>query len=310
MNPPTDAAPELPLDSGAAAAATVSPTRPFYWSVRRELWENRSIYVAPLLVAALVLFGTLLGLLSLPEKVRALAEQATTARRAFQALRMAPAPIMLTTFLIGMFYALDALYGERRDRSLLFWKSMPVSDTTTVLAKAAIPLLVLPLIGFALSASVVAVLLLAATLILLGSGVSPAPLWAEVGRFREPVIMFYGLAAHALWFAPIYGWLLLVSGWARRLPFLWATLPPLAIMLFERIAFDGSLMRSLVKYRLGGALEEAFRYGPGVEPGTVDELWQLTPGRFLSSPGLWSGLLFAAACLVAAIRLRRGREPT
>ena len=58
---------------------------------------------------------------------------------------MAPAPIMLATFLVGLFYSLDALYGERRDRSILFWKSLPVSDRTTVLSKASIPLVVLPL---------------------------------------------------------------------------------------------------------------------------------------------------------------------
>ena len=65
---------------------------------------------------------------------------------------MAPAPIMFATFLVGLFYCLDALYGERRDRSILFWKSLPVSDRTTVLSKASIPLVVLPLIAFALTA--------------------------------------------------------------------------------------------------------------------------------------------------------------
>ena len=60
---------------------------------------------------------------------------------------MAPAPIMFATFLVGIFYCLDALHGERRDRSILFWKSLPVSDLTTVLSKASIPFAVLPLIG-------------------------------------------------------------------------------------------------------------------------------------------------------------------
>ena len=58
---------------------------------------------------------------------------------------------MGTAFIVGIFYSLDALHGERRDRSILFWKSMPVSDLTTVLSKASIPLVVLPLLSFAIS---------------------------------------------------------------------------------------------------------------------------------------------------------------
>src|SRR5688572_4859837 len=108
--------PEYPIDS----------TRPLYWSVRRELWENRSVVLAPLIVAAVVLFGTLLSTISLPKKVR----QNAVIVQPFQ---MAPAPIMLAMFIVAAFYSLDALYGERRDRSILFWKSLPVSDRTTVL---------------------------------------------------------------------------------------------------------------------------------------------------------------------------------
>ena len=276
-------------------------TRPLYWSIRRELWENRSVYLAPLIVAAVVLFGSLIGTIGLPKKMRMV--DAANQQAVFAPMKMAPAPIMLTTFIVGFFFAIDALYGERRDRSILFWKSMPVSDRTTVLSKAAIPMVVLPLIGFVLSLVVVTILLVASTMVVTAHGLSPARLWSS--SFPEPVIMLYGLTIHALWFAPIYAWLLLISAWARRAPILWAVLPPFAIGAAERIAAGSTHFGSLLKYRLAGAMQEGF----AVDPGQLTEIHQLSPLRFLISPGLWTGLAFAAVCLAAATRLRHNREP-
>lgn len=299
------------LDLEPIAPPPAAPTRPFSWSVRRELWENRSLYIAPLVVTAFVLLGSFISLIALPGRMQALPALDEAARHAMvtKPFSMAPAPIMLATLLVGIFYALDALYGERRDRSILFWKSLPVSDRTTVLSKAAIPLVVLPLIAFALSVASFFVLLLACSAILLGNGMSPALIWQEVRFLQEPLVMFYGLAVHALWFAPIYGWLLLVSAWARRTPVLWAALP-LAGIALEKLALDSSHFGLLLKYRLVGAMAEAFAgMRPESQAGGIDQLWQLTPVRFLSAPGLWIGLAFAVACLAAAVRLRRNREP-
>lgn len=117
--------------------------------------------------------------------------------------------------------------------------------------------------------------------------------------------MLYGLTVHALWFAPIYGWLLLVSAWARRLPLLWAVLPLFALAVVEGIASEGARFGSLLKYRVAGAMAEAFAADYGAQG--LD--WPLTPGRFLTAPGLWLGLAFAALCLAGAARLRRRREP-
>jgi ABC-2 type transport system permease protein len=276
------------------------------------LWENRSVYVAPLAVVAFVLFGFLISTIGLPRRMRAMSalDPAKQHAAVVTHFSMAPAPIMLATFLVGIFYSLDALYGERRDRSILFWKSLPVSDLTTVLSKASIPLVVLPLIAFALSVATQGVMLLVSTAVLLGSGVSPARLWAEFRFFQEPLVMLYGLTVHVLWFAPIYGWLLLVSVCARRTPVLWAALPLFAVSVVERLAFNTSYFLSLLRYRLTGAMEAAFAARPQRGAGGIlDQLSQLDPARFLSTPGLWVGLAFAAAFLVAAARLRRYREP-
>jgi ABC-2 type transport system permease protein len=265
----------------------------------------------PLVVAAFVLLGSLIGMIGLPGRMRTVAALDPATRHAVVVtpFAMAPAPIMLATFLVGLFYSLDALYGERRDRSILFWKSMPVSDLTTVLSKASIPLVVLPLVGLGLGMATQLILLLLGTAILLGSGVSPAALWAEWRFVQQPLVMVYGLAVHGLWFAPIYGWLLLVSAWARRTPVLWAALPLLAIPL-ENIAFHTSYFGAMLKYRVVGAMAQAFAVEPqrGSHP-IIDRLAQLDPARFLGTPGLWMGLALAAAFLAGAVRLRRNREP-
>jgi ABC-2 type transport system permease protein len=310
MNTPADAAPGSAVDAQATAPAAMAATRPLYWSVRRELWENRSIYIAPLLAAGVMMFGFLVRAFTLPRRMRAVL--ALDPDKQHAAIDMpyntVAGLIVLTAFIVGVFYCLDALHGERRDRSILFWKSLPVSDLTTVLAKASIPLVILPLLIFAIIVTTQIAMLLLSTLVLLGNGPSVATLWARLPLFQMWLALVYALAAIALWHAPIYGWLLLVSGWARRATFLWAVLPLLAICVFEWIAFRTRYFGSLLKYRLIGWFTRAFVVqGQGSVP--ADPLTHLTPGTFLSTPGLWIGLAFAAIFLAAAVRLRRDREP-
>jgi ABC-2 type transport system permease protein len=281
-----------------------------YWSVRRELWENRSIVVAPLAVAAVLLFGFLISTIRLPDRMRGLSE--LDPAKQFDVVAMPYSAVagllVAAAFLVGAFYCLDALNGERRDRSILFWKSLPVSDRTTVLAKAGIPLVVLPLLIYPIIVVTQLILLLVSSAVLLGSGVGVAVLWTRLPLFQMSLALIYALTAIALWHAPLYGWLLLVSAWARRAALLWAVLPLLAISAFEWIAFRTSHFASLLRHRLIGWFTEAFvLQGEGRIAG--EPLTHLSPGRFLSTPGLWLGLIFAAACLAAAVRLRRYRGP-
>jgi ABC-2 type transport system permease protein len=113
---------------------------------------------------------------------------------------------------------------------------------------------------------------------------------------------------HALWYTPIYGWLLLVSAWARRAALLWAVLPVFAIIIAENIAMNSNWFASAMRYRVLGAMSEAFK--PNAMHAPVTELSQLEPGRFFANQNLWLGLGFAAACIAGAIYLRRRREPT
>jgi ABC-2 type transport system permease protein len=288
-----------------------SATRPFYWSVWRELWENRSIYVAPLIVAAVQVFGFAISTIGLAERRRAvlLLDDPLKQRAAIEAPYDIAAMMMIfIVFIVGVFYCLDALHGERRDRSILFWKSLPVSDLTTVLSKITIPLVILPLIAFALVVCVQLIMLLMSSVNLIVHGVSAATTFAHFPVVQNWVVMLYGLIAIALWHAPIYSWLLLVSGWARRATFLWAVLPLIVIQIFEKITFGTSYFAKMIQHRLMGFAPHAFGFHGGDHP-TIDSLSQLTPGEYLSSAGLWLGLLFAAAFIAAAVRLRRYRGP-
>jgi ABC-2 type transport system permease protein len=307
MNPQSNAAPDL--NERDAAPAMMSATRPFYWSVKRELLEYRSIYLAPLAFAGVILLGFGFVLARLPHTMQTLSslDPAHQRESLAQPYDVSAGLIMGAAFIVSIFYSIDALYGERRDRSILFWKSMPVSDLTTVLAKASIPLFVLPILAFAITAVVQAIMLLLSSMVLLANGLSVGTLWSQLNL---PVVLldllYHLVTAHMLWYAPFYAWLLLVSAWARRVPFLWAILPPLAIGIFEKIAFHSSYFFELINNRFSGGSDAVasmmgnFPFHPGM---------LLTVGAFLLAPGLWIGLIFAALFLAAAVRLRRYREP-
>src|SRR5436305_5721082 len=272
MNTPSNTAPESPNQSQGTAA--MPPTRPFYWSVWRELWENHSIYIAPSIVSAIILFGSFVGAFHLTGRRQNALLLDPARRRAAIEMPYDIAAMMLifTAFIIGVFYCLDALHGERRERSILFWKSLPVSDLTTVLSKVSVPLVVLPLVSFAIIVVTQFIMLLISTAALLPSGLATTT-WANFNLFQQSVVLLYGLIAIALWHAPIYGWALLVSGWVRRATFLWAVLPLLAIAFFEKITFNTSHFATMLGKRLMGFAPAAFDFQPHAVP-------QVTPGRY------------------------------
>jgi ABC-2 type transport system permease protein len=291
-------------------AGTGSRTRPFYWSLRREIWEHRAIYIAPLAVAGLVLFGYLIRVSRLPQVVR----HAGTLPWWKQYLELAlpfaigMAAVLITGVIVGVFYCIGALGNERRDRSILFWKSLPVSDLTTVLAKATVPMVVIPAVATIIALVVQLVMLAAATAALSAGGAGTQLLWSHWSTPHMSLTLFYLVVACTLWYAPIYGWLLMVSAWAKRMTFLWAVLTPIGVAVLERIAFDTNYAGTLIRYRLQGFLDLAFSQPPH-NTTTIDPAALMTPWHFFASPGLWLGLVVAVAFFAAAVWLRRGREP-
>jgi ABC-2 type transport system permease protein len=313
-------------NSGPDGAPAAYPfSRIMGWCLRREIWENRSIWIAPAAAAGLLISTLLflvLKLLTASGHIEVGPKEQggdfPTGEALWIPYAIVAGPVLAMGLLVAIAYCLGALHGERRDRSILFWKSLPVSDLTAVLSKAGIPILAIPLISclaaivaqlatFAIVLLVFPMLAAKAHLLWMGVPVD----YHTVGKIAAgvPVLyltfgMLYAVLATALWHAPIYAWLLLVGGWARRMAVLWAVAPLGGLIIVERIAFGSQHLFMLLQHRL--------------QPPTTLAVWGmpndmalpiLTPGHFLAAPGLWGGLAVAALFLAGAVLLRRYRQP-
>jgi ABC-2 type transport system permease protein len=277
-------------------------TRPFYWSVRSELWANRSLFIAPLAVAGIALLGFLVATIG-----RSLSTPDLTLRRSIleEPYHFSTALVMGAAFIAALFYCLEALHAERLDRSILFWKSLPVSDLTTVLSKMSIPFFVVPALAYVITLGLHWIMLVLSSAILLRSGLSAGALWGQVEMF-DMQLLYHLFTVHVLWYAPIYAWMILVSGWARRAVFLWVGLPPLAIFALEKFAFNTMHFASWLQYRFSGP--QMFEF-PDAHSNAMHSMVHMDLANFLSAPGLWTGFVMAAIFLAAAVRLRRYQGP-
>jgi len=310
MNSESNVLRESALESERVATVTASQTWSFYWSVRREIWENRWIYIGQLAVAGVFLVGFLFNMTRWLDKMRGLSttDPAKYWETVSLPYNIGAGALMGALILMTIFYSSEALYGERRDRSILFWKSLPVSDLTTVFAKASIPLVILPLLTFGITIALHLIMLLLSSIVLPASGISLAWWWKELAIFPMwGMLLYHILLGHVLWPFPVYCWLILVSGWARRAPLLWAALPVVVIGGLEKLIFGTAHFAAIVGTRLiGGGAPTDVTHGEMFPTGPMTHL---TPLRYLGAPGLWIGLVVAAAFLAAAIRMRRYRDP-
>jgi ABC-2 type transport system permease protein len=314
-------------ESFVAPATAPRPVRPFYWSVMRELWENRSLMIAPLAaggLAVLALLGLTLRAVNSPqlEQLASMPPE-MPGKMAMIATSLIAYGISSVMHIAVFFYLLDSLQTERKDRSVLFWKSMPVSDTTTVLSKLFTALIVSGAIVVVVAIATQIVVLLLGSVIFMIGGVSPAPLWTDSQLLQTSVALVYWQLAIALWFAPVAAWLLLVSAWAKRVTILWALLTPLAVMVFERVAIGTRYVQDMINYRMDDPVLARFMAGQrgagfSVDTKGFDSHGFKFPGRvldsvdpiaFLANPWLWVGLVVAAGLVAAAIWMRRYREP-
>jgi ABC-2 type transport system permease protein len=282
--------------------------------VRREFWEHRSLWIAPLAVSGLVLLGSIVGHAS----IGPIAEADPLTRHGMFGLAVLAlgTPQWVTLSIILWFYCVDCLYAERKDRSILFWKSMPVSDQKTVLSKFLVAALIVPLGVYALT--LVTSLLFCAIWALRGLFDPSNPnLWDTTTWWHVQVLSFVGAVAASLWYAPLTAYLLLLSAWARRTVSVWALVPPLVVVIVERTAFHTSHLLTILMYRLGGIFEQ-FRLGglfvagdgPNPESAMARALANVHPGRAFANVDLWLGLIVAAALVLATIRIRRYRDDT
>lgn len=296
-----------------------------YALIRRELWEHRSIYVTPAIIALIVSLGTVTGQVSVSGFDHVVDIAILGGTNLGENERAAAISVLLSgvsvLFIIGMwvltiFYALDSLYAERKDRSILFWRSIPCTDFETVLSKLLITIIVIPLITFAVILVTHLVVLTITSIWIGAKGGNPGHLiWSAAPLFDNWIVTFVFLLALPIWSSPFIGWFLFVSAFAKRSPFLMAFLPILILPMLERILIGTT------------AIAEAFYIRAwkmplfkGVDPAdffdkeshTVTESISLISlldlGGFLASPGLWVGIVVCGLFTTAAIYVRRYRD--
>jgi ABC-2 type transport system permease protein len=315
----TDTADTVPGPAVPPRAAR--PTQPFLWSIRREIWENASLYIAPVVAAGLTALAFAIVMIKAPIQGGPLDASHVEMSDGPVLILLAGSGFILiaVTYLVGLFYCLGALQHERRDRSILFWKSLPVSDVTTVFAKVAIPMLVLPAITVGVMIITQILLLAGGGAVLAAHGVDPMLALGQPDVLRAELLLIYLVFVLALWHAPIYGWALLVSGWARNVSLLWAVLPPLAVVVFQQLVFGDDSVGRIINHRVFAGPVAAFRMAPEeisrlrginvIELHSDMAMPHIDLMGYLASPGLWIGLALAAAFIGAAIWLRRYRDP-
>lgn len=299
-----------------------------YWLMRRELWEHKALWLAPAVTGLLFLAGTIWGFVTLvntPEAVEAFNREALPqlesqglADVAHGLTRASSGLLYMVMLVVLYFYCLDCLYSERRDRSILFWRSLPVSDTMTVGSKLLVALLLAPVIVVAIGVVLeVLHLLLAAPILVLGTDMGFA-------EYAQPMAVLSALAGAladmwlvGVWFLPYFGWLFLVSAWAKRAAFLWAILPPLGVALLEWVALRSTQFLELLGHHLALPFRNLEQQGFGFRidgSGNATELEassaQTTGLGGLAEPGFWIGLAIGLAFLGTAIAIRRYRGET
>ena len=328
----------------STSVTPISPARKFAWLLRREYWENRGgFFWAPVItgivICALSLLGALAGSLHLsgierPENLNVgMAESEIARQMGFIGDGGLLAGVGIVGVVLGFvvfFYALGSLYDDRRDRSILFWKSLPVSDWLTVSSKLAWALFLAPALAFLIGLGIGAVLLLISALTMKVNGMPGG--WSLIWHSHPIQIMFNALSVvpvYAAWSLPSVGWLMLCSAFARSKPFLWAVLVPIlsATLMSWMGALPGiSMPHGTIWYVLGyrGLLSIA----PGTwyidgtligrlaasadsieSPSDLLHVIDLSRGwHIFAGADVWIGMAAGIAMIMAAIWLRRRRD--
>lgn len=273
--------------------------------IRREFWEHRPLWLTPLIVTSCIILLTIVAALrfSSPEVTSAIRFEPGRPLDPSTFLRGGLAMVLVFQHVIAaivvVFYLLDCLYSERKDRSILFWKSLPVSDTSTVLSKFVVASIVVP-VGVFLLAGITS--LVSAGILYLRFSALAAHLWDFSQWAQIYGAYLVGLVSGVLWYAPVVGYLMLISAWARRSVILWAALPPVIALLVEGYLFHTNYISSFLRIRLGAP------------PSLIEQAGQMVPrvdfGAFFGSLHMWLGVVAAGLLLFGAIRIRRYRDDT
>lgn len=335
-------------------AATSHATHTYGMLLKREFWEHKGgFFWAPLVASGILLLLTLMGIGAGEVLLRKVPDRATinveggsfqvngldlsqlTAKMSPDELRefggvidaslymSASWPFIVLAFVV-FFYCLGSLYDDRRDRSVLFWKSLPISDRDTVLSKVISATLMAPAIAaIAAVLTVFGSMILYSLMVLMHGGNPVTMLWGPASPLKVSAHLIASLPIYALWALPTVGWLMLCSAWAKSKPFLWAIMIPIFAGIFVSWfdlmqLFDlGSgwfwqnvVARSLLSAVPGTWFDVANVGGVDVDgPQAIHSVLSLrTMYSVLATPQLWIGAATGAAMIFGAIRLRRWRD--
>ena len=348
----------MTMDEERPRPARVAPhaTHKFKLLLKREFWEHKGgFFWAPIWAGGISLVLTLMALVvaevagrravasgkmqidgdiningldlsALTSKMDAGDLQKLAGGIDISAVMSSAWPMVVLAFVV-FFYCLGSLYDERKDRSVLFWKSLPVSDRDTVLSKAASALLVAPLIAVGVAiACMFGFLLLLSTFVLLHNGNPMTLVWGPGNPLQLAGSMLATIPVYALWALPTVGWLLLCSAWSKSKPFLWAILLPVFsgivvgwFGLMNVFSLDtGWFWRNIVARGLLSVVPGSWYMNDGLRAQIADRID--SPADFTNAiqigkswaifgtVELWVGALAGAAMIYAAIRLRRWRD--
>lgn len=300
------------------------------WALlQREVWEHRAIYVAPLALGLVAVLLALTGQVAVSAFDQAVDLAILGASNVGERERSAGISVLTmaisTLFLIEMavlatFYVLDTLYTERRDKSILFWRSLPVSDAETVVSKLLTAIVTIPLASLIAASLTVLLILGISSLWVDGRGGDALSLiWSAAPLFQNGIAMLILFLALPLWFLPFVGWFMFVSAWTRRSPFLVAILPLVVVPMLERILIGSNLFRDAIFLRSAKLPLFDTPHGADLVTGSGDNmrlaadaktslLGFLDVGGFLFNPGLWMGIVVGALFVAAAVYVRRYRD--
>ena len=298
--------------------------------IRRELWEHRAIFIVPLVIALIEMLGSIVGQVTVSTADQAVDIALLGAANLGDNERAAAINLLLlgVSFLfflamgvLTIFYSLDALYAERKDKSILFWRSLPVTDAETVISKLVTAAIVIPLITLgAIALTHIAILLISSVWVAFQGANAWQLIWTAAPLLDNWLSTLILLLALSIWSSPFIGWFLFVSAFTKRSPVLMGFLPLVVIPMLEKI-FLGSLVfgRMLIdRAPFNAPILDGIDSARAVfdDESEVRELAEsgmsllsfLDVGGFVGSVSVWVGLALCGALSVAAIYVRRYRD--
>ncbi|MFZ6875483.1 hypothetical protein ACO0LF_25740 [Undibacterium sp. Di27W] len=304
--------------------------------LKREFWEHTGMFLwTPLSVAAAMicvftmpfLFGQHLISAHVLDRVGRMRDDTQRVGDALASIYMlSSGPLLIAMAGIIFFYCLACLHDDRRDRSILFWKSLPVSDFQTVLSKLLVACLVVPLIFLTIATAMSFCMLMILSIAFSTQEVFIfKDLLANGKLYLTPLQIAGILPVYILWALPSLCWLMLVSSWARSKVFLWAVGIPLLVVfligMLKLLIYQDADMQWFVDLILGRSIGSLVpgawirfesiplnAYFPLSKEDSGFERIFMISWHTLTSLQLWLGVLLAACMFYMTVRLRRWRE--